>query len=198
MNNSKNNNNKNINQENLFFHSKIIIADGTKLFPGIFCYIIDNQVLQTFSHFSYQISGGELLITDFKKDNIKRLVTDYKIYKVKNGGYKNILEFFSSHICNEFCKTLKLSHPRKKNDYIQNGDGNFFSMKFLSDFKLCKCCSIPCKNTDICAICSADETNKRKKVICKDCGVPFFYSVFVYNTKIMEYPIKCPKCNSNF
>ena len=48
-------------------------------------------MLNTFSHFSYQISGGQLLISDFKYDKFKRIVTNFNIYFLEKNGYKNIL-----------------------------------------------------------------------------------------------------------
>ena len=86
------------------------------------------RTLQSFSHFSYQISGGQFIINDIKYAEDLKKVTQFKIYSLKDNGYKKILEFFSSHICDNTCKALKLAHPRKKLNPIEVKE-NFYSNK---------------------------------------------------------------------
>ena len=129
-------------------------------------------------------------------------MTDFKINFLKDNDYKNILEFFSSHICNNTCKALELLHPRKKNNPIQIND-KFFSFKYLTDIQLCECCSVPTRIKDInksltCKFCSNKEIATKYKAICSQCNNEFFYSTYVYNCKLINYPNKCFKCNSNF
>ena len=103
---------------------------------------MEKRTLQSFSHFSYQISGGQLLIADLNYDKNLKKVTNYKIYFLKDNEYKGILEFFASHVCDNTCKVLELVHPRKKNNPIEI-DEKFYSHKYLTDIKLCECCSGP-------------------------------------------------------
>ncbi len=181
------------------YHSKLIIADYTLLFDNNSSVPLDSQMLKAFSHFSYQISGGQLLITDLKYDKIKRIVTDFKIYFLEQNGYKNILEFFSSHICDNNCKLLGLSHPRKKNKNIIV-DELFFANKYYTNTILCKCCYIPiAKNEQMCCeVCSIKLEKNKKKAICSVCHFPFIYSTYLYNCKLVNIPTKCQKCLSNF
>ena len=165
---------------------------------------MEKRALQCFSHFSYQISGGQLLISDFDYDSNCKKVTKFKIYYSKKGDYKNILEFFASHICNNTCKTLDLIHPRKKIDTPI--DNEFFSEKYLTDIKLCHCCEVPI-NLDknkikdqimSCDICECREVATKYKEICSKCGNMFFYSSHVYKCKLEKFPEFCEKCSNIF
>ena len=163
---------------------------------------MEKRTLQSFSHFSYQISGGQLIISNISYDKILKKVTNFKIYFLKNNEYKHILEFFSSHICDNTCKTLELIHPRKKNNLIKINE-QFYSYKYLTNIKLCRCCSIPIRvkenNKSItCKFCSSKDIATKYKEICSKCNKEFFYSTYVYNSNLMNYPIKCPKCNPEF
>ena len=165
---------------------------------------MEKRTLQSFSHFSYQISGGQLLISDFDYDSNSKKVTKFKIYYIKNGDYKKILEFFASHICNNTCKTLDLIHPRKKNE--TSIDEEFFSEKYLTDIKLCHCCELPiCLDKNkikdkimSCDICECREIATKYKEICSKCGIIFFYSSHVYKCKLEKYPEYCEKCKNIF
>jgi hypothetical protein len=165
---------------------------------------MEKRTLQSFSHFSYQLSGGQFLITDFDYDEINKIVNTFKIYYIKNGDYKNILEFFASHICNNTCKTLDLIHPRKK-DKIKIND-EFFSEKYLTDIKLCQCCEVPINLDKVkikdkiksCDICECREVATKQKEYCTKCGEIFFYSSHVYNCKLEKYPEYCEKCSNIF
>ena len=165
---------------------------------------MEKRTLQSFSHFSYQLSGGQFLITDFDYDEINKAVNKFKIYYIKNGDYKKILEFFASHICNNTCKTLDLIHPRKK-DKIKIND-EFFYEKYLTEIKLCHCCEVPIsldKNKikdkiKSCDICECREVATKQKEVCSKCGEIFFYSSHVYNCKLENYPEYCEKCSNIF
>jgi hypothetical protein len=166
------------------------------------CTKMDKRTLQSFSHFSYQITGGQLLITDFEYDEESKMVKKFKIYNIKNNGYKNILEFFSSHICNNTCKTLDLIHPRKKIEL--NIKEEFFGQKYLTDIKLCQCCEVPVymnrhkldEKSQCCDICECREIATKYKDVCLKCGNIFFYSIFVYNCMLTKYPEYCEKCSN--
>ena len=166
------------------------------------CTALDKRALQSFSHFSYQITGGQLLITDLEYDEERKMVKKFKIYNIKKNGYKNILEFFSSHICNNTCKTLDLIHPRKKINL--NIKEEFFGEKYLTDIKLCKCCEVPIsmlrhkldEKSECCDICECREIATKFKEVCTKCGNMFFYSIFVYNCNFIKYPEYCEKCSN--
>ena len=180
-------------------HSKYIIGDSTIQFDNTLSTSMDSQILNTFSHFSYQVSGGKLIILNLKYDKVKRIVTNFQICFLEENGYKNILEFFSSHICDNNCKVLGLSHPRKKNKDIVVEE-NFFSSKYLTNTILCKCCSIPIiKNDEMCCgVCATKIARNKRKAICSICRFSFEYSTFYYNCQLIKFPTKCKKCEINF
>ena len=197
-----NNSDNNFINDNFYRNYKYIISEESIPFQLNCSYPLEKRTLQSFSHFSYQISGGQLLIANLNYDKIYKKVTDFKIYFLKDNEYKNILEFFSSHICNNICKALELAHPRKKNNPIQVNE-KFYSKRYLTDTKLCECCSLPFHMRDFfksltCKFCSSKEVATKYKAICSQCNKEFLYSTYYYNCKLINYPNRCSKCNSNF
>ena len=185
--------------ENKNNYSKYIIADSTIYFDNTLTNPVDNQLLNVFSHFSYQISGGQLLIGEIKYDKIKKIVTTFNIFYLKNNGYKNILEFFASHICDNNCKKLGLIHPRKKNKGIVVEE-SFFSDKYLTETILCNCCSIPVaiNNENSCPVCNTHINSSKRKKICSSCHANFEYNTYYYNCQLKDKPLNCTKCISLF
>ena len=161
------------------------------------------RIFQNFSHFSYQISGGQFFITDINYDKELKKVTEYKLYNLKGERYKKILEFFSNHICDNTCKILKLANPRKKLNPIEVTE-NFFMDRYLSDINLCECCSCPIQPKEEneenknCGFCSWKKAQSKVTIVCSKCKLPFFYSTYTHNCLFINYPDKCPKCNSTF
>ena len=186
-------------------NNKYIISEDSNSIQLMAAALPSKRILQSFSHFSYQISGGQLIITDIKYDNELKKVTDFKIYSLKENGYKKILEFFSSHICDNTCKNLDLAHPRKKLKPIEVKD-SFFSNKYLLNINLCLCCSAPFHvkedkdgNKSLnCGFCSWKEANSKISSVCIQCQSPFIYSSYVHNCQLVNYPNKCEKCNIKF
>ena len=194
-------NNNYINDE-FYLNNRFIISEESIPFELNIKSDIDKRTLQAYSHFSYQITGGQMLITNLIYDKNSKKISDYKIYSLNENGYKNILEFFASHICDKTCKELKLVHPRKKiNPIIINE--KFFSYKYLTDFCLCYCCSVPIKINEfnkklICGSCLLKENSSRLNIYCSKCNSPFSFSSYQYNCKLENYPERCPNCSNNF
>ena len=185
--------------------NKYIISEDSNSIQLVTAVTPINANLQSFSHFSYQISGGQLLITDIKYDNELKKVVEYKLYSLKENGYKKILEFFASHICNNTCKVLGLAHPRKKLHPVEVQE-SFFSNKYLTDINMCISCSVPFhfqklkkENKSLnCGFCSWKESKSKINDHCSECHMPFSYSTYVYNCQLLNYPNKCEKCSSKF
>ena len=176
--------------------NKIIISNLALSFPQSISEIPNKRILQAFIHFSYQITYGELIIMDLNLDKNKRIITNYNIYYLKENGYKKILEFFSMHVCNDICKYLDLVHPRKKKNQIEINE-QFYSRKYLINYKLCKCCSIPIRkmnNENYCCKCICEKIKSIRKKVCEDCHALFDYSIYEYNSELINYPNRCKKC----
>ena len=179
---------------------KLIISDLALNFPSSIAEVPNKRILQAFSHFSYQITYGELIIMDLNLDKMKNIIKEYNIYFIKENGYKKILEFFSGHVCSDICKYLRLVHPRKKKNLIQI-DEQFFSRKYLINYKLCKCCSLPIRNIkgqDYCCKCSCQKIKTIRKKVCEECHALFDYSFYEYNSELINFPKKCKKCCKMF
>ena len=197
---NKNKQSENLINDNFCFNTKYIISEQSVPFQDL-SFSMEKRILHAFSHFSYQISGGQLLISNFTYDKQLKKVIKFKIHFLKDNGYKNILEFFASHICDNTCRTLELIHPRKKNNPIAINE-QFYSKKYLTNVQLCKCCSFPIygkynNKSSVCKLCSSKEIATKFSATCSQCKNQFFYSTFVYKCNLENYPIKCPKCNSN-
>ena len=189
--------------EDFYRNTKYIISEDSTSIQLNTCATPTKRIFQNFSHFSYQISGGQLFITDINYDKELKKVTEYKIYNTKGEGYKKILEFFSGHICDNTCKVLKLANPRKKLNPVEVNE-YFFMDRYLLDVNICECCSCqidPNENNEVkktCGFCSWKERQTKIKTNCSKCKFPFFYSTYTYNCLFINYPTICEKCNSNF
>ena len=197
------NNNSNNMEEEFYLNTKYIISEDSIAIQLDTSVPPTKRVFQNFSHFSYQISGGQFLISDINYDKELKKVTEYKIYHSKGEGYKKILEFFSGHICDNTCNLLGLAHPRKKLNPI-NVDDNFFADRYLIDINLCECCSCPVnikdynKENKFCGFCSWKEAQSKKRGVCSQCKLPFFISTYIYNSQFINYPTTCQNCSKTF
>eukprot|EP00340_Litonotus_pictus_P000201 CAMPEP_0170526782 /NCGR_PEP_ID=MMETSP0209-20121228/12182_1 /TAXON_ID=665100 ORGANISM="Litonotus pictus, Strain P1" /NCGR_SAMPLE_ID=MMETSP0209 /ASSEMBLY_ACC=CAM_ASM_000301 /LENGTH=594 /DNA_ID=CAMNT_0010816815 /DNA_START=1 /DNA_END=1785 /DNA_ORIENTATION=+ len=175
------------------------------------------MLAQAFSHFSWQITKGYMMIVDLQ--GVDNILTDPQIHCLDNKrfgkgnlGYVGIMKFFMSHICNEYCKHLNLVHPRKFLNIDKEYD--FFVDKYVPPedpentiFKLCDICKnvFKIKAKDLydkkkkCwdAFCGDCET-KRKETFtfgrCKLCKGSFKSSAYLYMMKREPFPDACQKC----
>ena len=178
---------------------KFFIADIALTFSENLSCEPTKKILQAFSHFSYQISLGELIILNLEYNKEKEKIMSYDIYYLKDNGYKNILKFFSNHVCNDICKYLDLVHPRKKAHQIEINE-HFFSKKFHPQYILCKCCSIPIRkysNDKYCCKCACEKLRSLKKKICEECHQLFDCFVYEYNSNLINHPLKCKNCRKS-
>ena len=194
----------------LYFNSKIFIGNLTKKF-NYKTAIKDKKEIynlpQIFSHFSYQISGGELLILITKFNKINNVINEFKILRKSNNQYKEIIEFFASHVCDNNCRKLGLLHPRKKEQKKEEDKiNNLFYFKFITNIRLCPCCSLPIakpnydsenNNMTLCDYCAQLEVRKMRKGLCKECQSTFMYSSYYYNSALENYPVICKQCDKS-
>jgi hypothetical protein len=79
---------------------------------------------QAFSHFTYQMTKGSLMVVDLQ--GVNHIMTDPQIHSFHNSrtkfgkgnlGSKGMAAFFATHVCNDTCRLLKL------NDKFDAGSG---------------------------------------------------------------------------
>ena len=85
----------------------------------------DSDLAQAFSHYTFQQSGGEILVSDIQ--GVKTTLTDPQIHSedVDRFGRGNLRTkgmdmFFSSHICSDICRALELEAYRRVRDRQRN------------------------------------------------------------------------------
>ncbi|EFA77644.1 protein serine/threonine kinase [Heterostelium album PN500] len=79
-----------------------------------------NEIIQTFSHWTYQASKGKAMVVDIQGVKIDKgyLLTDPAIHCINvrrfgatNLGKPGMIKFFDTHKCNKHCRELKLVKP---------------------------------------------------------------------------------------
>ena len=194
-----------IQNDNTNFPSKFIVANLSSLnytnYYGVFLSnFSSHNLLSAFSHFSYQISEGNLIITNIKYSKEKNVIIDFDIIFLEKENYNHIIKFFVNHYCDDICKKFLLVHPRKKKQIF---DIKFYSNFILSNTCLCECCNMPIlfynnKNIEnICLFCNL-KSIKDKKTMCLNCYSQFKFSSFYYKSRFINYPKKCENCLIKF
>lgn len=172
------------------------------------------MVSQCFSHFSWQLSRGFLIIVDLQ--GVTGILTDpqihcydYKRFGKGNLGYEGILQFFLTHQCNHYCEKLQLVHPKKVSALPPHF--HFFNEEMLyKDFQmemkevqtLCDLCKkafnvnsnsiyMAHKNSQelYCQACTVQKKSTMKSGICIDCHSNFWSSTYWFK---MVFPFSRP------
>ena len=77
--------------EDFYLNNKFILSEDSTAIQLNTSVPPTKRIFQNFSHFSYQISGGQLFVSDINYDKELKKVIDYKLYNLKGEGYKKIL-----------------------------------------------------------------------------------------------------------
>jgi hypothetical protein len=173
-------------------------------------------IAQAFSHFSWQLSKGYLMVVDLQ--GVGGYLTDPQIHCLNpkkfgdgNFGYVGMMKYFMTHQCNKYCKQLELIHPRQF--YKIDKDYKFFVDKYIppqssvKQYTLCDLCREPYmalagdiyKNKkkcweNFCDSCNGKRKNSFKGATCTKCNTFFKSSAYVYKMKRTDFPDKCQKC----
>jgi hypothetical protein len=173
-------------------------------------------IAQAFSHFSWQLTRGYLMIVDLQ--GVGGYLTDPQIHCLNpkkfgegNFGYVGMMKYFMTHNCNKYCKQLELIHPRQFHKIDK--DYKFFVDKYIppaigvKQHTLCDLCREPymALATDIyknkkkcwenfCDCCNDKRKKQFKGAKCSKCGNFYKSSAYVYKMKRTDFPDKCQKC----
>lgn len=160
-----------------------------------------------FAHYSYEVTRGEYLVTDFQGVG-GFLLTDPALHSrtkefSESGdfGYEGFVTFFSKHKCNDLCKALGLKKPDLKTVKLEPWHEREFPHT-MADLKR-KCKARFCNaqlvkgEKDFCKFCSnlMTETITQK---CVQCGNTFSFSKnFFFLLGGLFDPKKCDTCRKS-
>ena len=156
------------------------------------------EIYECFSHFSYCISQGKILIEDINEYDGK--IFSFNLIKdngdTGNEGKLKIFRFFCYHKCNKYCELLKLN----------NIDNNFFQLNTFNK-KICDICKTifdisKCNydynknNICLCFDCDKNISESKYQRVCTKCGNKFEYYYLLYILQKKETPSICDKCKT--
>ena len=161
----------------------------------------NSELYESFSHFSYCISRGKILIENINEYD--GTIFSFDIFKdnydLNNEDSINIFRFFCYHKCNKFCEMLKLN----------NVDVNFYDMSifYQKGNRICDICKI-IFNIDklsnennkfeicICSECYKKIIESKYERVCVKCGNKFEYYYMLYILQKIETPSVCETCKN--
>jgi len=165
-------------KERIFFVKTLYVKAGPDAFfleayiPGVFekytnnkDFVNENVPLMTaFSHFSYQYSDEQYMVTDLQ--GVNHLLTDPAVhssvaefYEHGDCGSEGMAVFFRRHECNKYCKALGLKeHDSQKDRKI---DIKRIATKFNLESLYVKCA---------CFYCNGNAVNSTDEGLCEYCS----------------------------
>ena len=167
-----------------------------KEYPKKYVSKYNKDLYECFSHFSYCISSGKILIENIKEYDGK--IYDFDIYKdtdeLNSEENLNIFRFFCYHKCNNFCEVMKLN----------NIDINFYDINYKNNI-ICDICKIIFDknktnyeynkdNLYLCSECHKKIYESKYERVCVNCGNIFTYYYFYYILQKKETPTICESC----
>ena len=167
-----------------------------KEYPKKYVSKYNKDLYECFSHFSYCISSGKIIIENIKEYDGK--IYDFDIYKdtdeLNSEENLNIFRFFCYHKCNKFCEIMKLN----------NIDINFYDINNKNNI-ICDICKIIFDknktnyeynkdNLYLCSECYRKVYESKYERVCVNCGNIFTYYYFYYILQKKETPTICELC----
>ena len=173
-----------------FYNSKYLFGkELIQLYKSKF----DKKIIETFSHFSYCLTYGSILIDNIIEYDGKIYL--FNLYKVDSLDYIYFIKFFKEHQCNEYCEELSLKNENCFNIISQENIN-------LITCELCKnifskenddnCNEFQLKN--LCNECKEKTIKSKHKLLCISCNNLFEYYHYYYINKKIELPSLCDKC----
>ncbi|CEM36414.1 unnamed protein product [Vitrella brassicaformis CCMP3155] len=174
-----------------------------------------SQLAQAFSHWSWEHTGGELMVVDIQ--GVNNIYTDPQIhskdmtrYGHGNLGEEGMGKFFASHTCNEVCVRLGLDHP---NPTAAERMMRTFKSAVASEWscrRLANCaapysmyvrrqpsrCTLQQGRDVYCATCEKRMAQEVTKARCAKCGNQFTFSSFWYRCKGVKEPTTHTRCRA--
>ena len=172
-----------------------------KDFPKYYKNKYEQELYESFSHFSYCISHGKILIDNINEYDGK--IYSFDIFKdnddFNNEEKINIFRFFCYHKCNKYCQLLKLNSV----------DINLFELnEYFKNKRICDICKtiFNINNCDydfekdnlcLCFNCYKKIYESKYERICEKCGNKFNLYYLFYILQKIEVPSKCEECKNN-
>ena len=167
--------------------------------PLIYKQKYNQELYEAFSHYSFCISHGKILIEDIKEYNGK--IYSFNIFKdeydLNDEENINIFRFFCYHKCNNYCKVLKLNNVDI--NFYDNNTGNFMNKRICD---ICKVifdithCNYDYEKDDLCLCinCYKKIYESKYERVCGKCGNKFGYYYLFYILQKIEPPSICESC----
>lgn len=141
------------------------------------------DVPQCFSHFTHTITNGTKLVCDLQgvwnptdgfalTDPVIHRVRPYGMRRGNNGktdkGLNGVQQFFSSHVCNNFCRNLGLEMPDLGDEERARVTHRFRTCVICFESALCLT-AVPCGHKCICSGCLEKSSAQQSLTRCPLC-----------------------------
>ena len=163
----------------------------------------DKDLLDCFSHFSFCITYGQLIIDNIKEYNgyiyLFDIFKDSDEEEFNEYKYINIFRFFTYHKCNKYCEILGLNKINKNFYNINPDDWACFENKRICDickkiFEVDKKYEYNKDNLCLCFECHNKIYSSNYVRVCCICGKKFEYFYNFYILQKIDPPSICKEC----
>lgn len=163
----------------------------------------DKDLLDCFSHFSFCITYGQLIIDNIKEYNgyiyLFDIFKDSDEEEFNEDKYINIFRFFTYHKCNKYCEILGLNKINKNFYNINPDDWACFENKRICDickkiFEVDNKYEYNKDNLCLCFECHNKIYSSNYVRVCCICGKKFEYFYNFYILQKIDPPSICKEC----
>ena len=174
-----------------------------KKFINNYIHKYDQDLLDSFSHFSFCITYGQIIIDNIKEYDgyiyLFDIFKDSDEEEFNEDKYVNIFRFFTYHKCNKYCQLLGLNKISKNFYNISPDDCTSFKNKRICDickkvFEVDNKYEYNKDNLCLCFECYNKVYSSNYERVCCICGKKFEYLYNFYILQKIDPPSLCKEC----